>query len=104
MIHDAKIINVVDGDTFDAIVDLDFALTLKIRIRLFGVDCPEMSKKNPAGIAAKEFSQMMLLDQKIVLNYIKHDSFGRCLCQLYLIGKNYADILLEAGHAAIYRA
>jgi hypothetical protein len=35
--YKAKIINVVDGDTFDAIVDLGFTVSVKQRFRLLGV-------------------------------------------------------------------
>ena len=34
---------VVDGDTVDAEIDLGFDIVFKSRIRLFGVDTPEVS-------------------------------------------------------------
>jgi endonuclease YncB( thermonuclease family) len=102
MMHNGKIVNVVDGDTFDCIVDLDFNLTIKIRIRLYGVNCPEMDRKNPAGLAAKEFAQKMLIEKSIILNYLKHDSFGRCLCSVWIDNKDFAGILLSEGLAVPY--
>lgn len=39
--YKAKITNVVDGDTYDAIVDLGFYINFAIRIRLEGINTPE---------------------------------------------------------------
>lgn len=102
MMHNGKIVKVIDGDTYDCIVDLDFELTIKIRIRLYGVNCPEMERKNPAGIAAKEFAQKILMDKYVILNYLKHDSFGRCLCSVWISDKDFAGLLLSEGLAVPY--
>ncbi len=40
--YNAKITNVVDGDTFDFEIDLGFGITYKNRLRLYGVDTPEV--------------------------------------------------------------
>jgi micrococcal nuclease len=37
----AKVLRVVDGDTYDLLVDLGFSISHKIRVRLRGVDTPE---------------------------------------------------------------
>jgi micrococcal nuclease len=102
MLHKGKIAKIVDGDTYDAIVDLDFELTIKIRIRLYGVNCPETDHKNKDGLIAKEFAQKMLIDKDVIVNYLKHDSFGRCLCSVWVEGKDFAGLLLAEGYAIPY--
>lgn len=39
---------VVDGDTFDAGIDLGFGITAHHRIRLLGVNTPELNSSDPA--------------------------------------------------------
>lgn len=102
MLHNATIINIIDGDTYDCIVDLDFNLTIKIRIRLFGVNCPEMDHKNQDGIDAKNFAIKKLLDKKVIIDFYHYDSFGRCLCDLWINNKNFAETLLEQRLAVEY--
>jgi micrococcal nuclease len=41
-IYQAKIVEVVDGDTFDLMIDLGFNTFVKERMRLYGIDAPEM--------------------------------------------------------------
>jgi len=36
-----EVLRVVDGDTVDVTVDLGFNVLKKLRIRMFGIDCPE---------------------------------------------------------------
>lgn len=102
MLHNAKIIKVIDGDTYDAIVDLDFELTIKIRIRLYGINCPETDFKNKDGLASKVFAKKTLLDKKVIINYLKRDSFGRCLCSIWIDEKDFSGILLTEGYAIPY--
>jgi micrococcal nuclease len=39
---------VVDGDTLDLDLDLGFSLVLRQRVRLYGLDAPEIRSKDPA--------------------------------------------------------
>ena len=47
-IYRAKLVRVVDGDTFDAMIDLGFDTWIKRRIRLKGVDTWESRTRNKA--------------------------------------------------------
>jgi micrococcal nuclease len=38
---------VVDGDTVDVLIDLGFGINLKERVRLIGLDTPEMRSSDP---------------------------------------------------------
>jgi len=52
----ARVTNVVDGDTFDAEVDLGFDVFKKTRFRLVGIDTPETWR--PKSLAEKAHGKM----------------------------------------------
>ena len=58
-----KIERVVDGDTFDAFIDLGFNTLVKKRIRIYGINCPECRTRNKKekekGLLAKKFLQQI---------------------------------------------
>lgn len=39
-------INIIDGDTIDATIDLGFSITLRERIRLYGINTPEVRTRD----------------------------------------------------------
>ena len=50
-------VKVVDGDTVDLDLDLGFSLTLRQRVRIYGIDAPELRSKDPAEKAKGQESQ-----------------------------------------------
>ena len=44
--YKAKIIKVVDGDTVDVEIRLGFKISLQERLRLFGIDTPEIRTRD----------------------------------------------------------
>ena len=54
----AKLIDVIDGDTVDLLIDLGFGVHVKERCRLYGIDAPEMPTE--AGKAAKAQLESLL--------------------------------------------
>ena len=42
----AKLIKIIDGDTIDVKIDLGFGISLKKRVRLFGINAPETRSKD----------------------------------------------------------
>jgi len=60
-VYDYKVIDVprvIDGDTFDLDIDLGFYASLRVRIRLYGIDTPEIFGRNasPLGTLAREYA------------------------------------------------
>ena len=51
------LVKVVDGDTLDLDLDLGFSLVLRQRVRLCGLDTPEIRSKDPAEKARGQESQ-----------------------------------------------
>lgn len=65
----AKCVRVVDGDTFDFLLDLGWRTYIDGRLRLRGADTPELSGKNasPMGPVAKARAVELLLDRNTLV-------------------------------------
>lgn len=96
----ATVSHVVDGDTL--------ALTDKRKVRLIGVNAPELAhypkKEEPLALSAKQFLESALsLNKKINLKYGRQqeDRYGRTLAHIFLAdGQNLNALLLERGLAS----
>jgi len=75
---------VVDGDTFDCMVDMGMSVHHKARIRIMGVDTPERGEDGYE--EAKLFANERLGFSRVKLSSYKKDSFGRWLCQVWIDG------------------
>ena len=95
----AKIISVYDGDTVTALVDLGFGISTKIKVRLKGIDTPELR----GSIAAREFLKGKVLDKDIVIQTFKDKKgkYGRYIGVLWVDDTNINELLVEQGHAEI---
>jgi endonuclease YncB( thermonuclease family) len=96
---------VVDGDTIDVVADLGFALYHAMRLRLKGIDAPEIfgrvtEEERASGYAAKAFVER-LLNQPIVIRTLPDaTTFGRYEATVTLAdGRDLCDVIVEAGHA-----
>ena len=100
------IVKVVDGDTFDvAAADGDYPTT---RIRLWGVDTPEVAGGNAGkmyfGPEASAFAKRTLRSRavRIELSPTKtRGIYGRLLAYVYLVpeGDSFNELLIERGFA-----
>ena len=110
--YKAKITNVVDGDTVDAEIDLGFGIKMNERIRLYGIDTPEIRTRDlnekARGIAAKDFLKKTLqsYNNNIVIktHFNKRGKFGRILGELYSqdMTSNINKLLVTEGHVKEY--
>lgn len=90
-IYNAEVKKVVDGDTFDIIIDLGFDTLRKGRVRLYGVNTPESRTSNieekKQGLAAKEFTEQWLAKAqnwvKIETIIDKNEKYGRVLAKVW---------------------
>lgn len=105
-----KVERVIDGDTVDIIIDLGFGLSLKQRVRVIGIDTPELRSKNEAEREAakksKDFAeQWFISDNCMTVTTYKDDKYGRILGDFKRTDKSeaFSEALLSAGHAEIYR-
>ncbi len=76
-------IEVIDGDTVIAEIDLGFNVRHNCRMRLWGINAPE--KNTPEGKAAKYRLGEIVGNSSLAVRTIKdkEDKYGRMLCILY---------------------
>ncbi|MBA4137559.1 MAG: hypothetical protein C0518_09610 [Opitutus sp.] len=99
----AVISRVVDGDTLAITVALPRGYHYEMKLRLRGLDCPEMD--TDAGKAAKRFTASLVASATAVTIYTtKPDKYDRYLADVFLTSADGEDVflnneLLKAGHA-----
>jgi micrococcal nuclease len=99
---------VVDGDTLDLDLDLGFSLVLRQRVRLLGLDAPEIRSKDPAekakGLESQAFvSQWFTKPGEVLVRTTKEEKYGRMLADCYRAGEpSLCTELLERGLARPY--
>ncbi len=110
-LYRAQVTRIVDGDTIDVDIDLGFYIWIRRqRIRLLGIDAPEVKGETKvAGNAAAEYLTSLIEEKTVILRTVKgkddsdrHDSFGRWLGTIYLGGVDINNEMLRAGHAVPY--
>ncbi len=109
--YKAKLVRVIDGDTIDCVIDLGFDVRLKERIRLKGIDTPEVRTRDleekAKGLAAKErvieafrYSSDFVVSTELD----KKGKYGRILGTIMLPDRKVSlnQMLLDEGHAKVY--
>jgi micrococcal nuclease len=105
-----EIIKIVDGDTVDLGIDLGFDLTVKIRVRMSGINAWESRTRNleekKKGLAAKvrltEMCEESLGKGTLKISTKEKGKYGRYLGVLYAGGKSINDAMVNEGHAHYY--
>jgi len=113
--YDAKVIDVIDGDT----IIIQFQGKTET-LRILGVDTPEISKENSPyeyktnnlecvrewGYKAKVFTDIMLKGKDVQIEFDEkaglRDNFDRLLAYVYIDGKDFGKMLVEKGYARVY--
>lgn len=111
VVHDLKIIRVIDGDTveFEAPFLID-PLPKKLSIRVWGVDTPEKSfrakceKEAALGAEATKFTKDLLANAKTTqISIYEWDKYGgRVLGDVIIDGNSLTKMLLDKGYAREY--
>ncbi len=105
-VYRAKVIRVVDGDTLDLEVDLGMETFRKTRVRLIGINTPEMNTQE--GKNAKAYVETWCLSNPEVLIHTTKDrkeKYGRYLATVVspgLVGQSLNQLLLDVGLATHY--
>ncbi|MBN1687495.1 MAG: thermonuclease family protein [Candidatus Omnitrophica bacterium] len=107
--YPAVVTSVVDGDTFHALIDLGFGITLAQRVRLRRIDAPELITAE--GKDAKEYLENLLrpVNGAIVLQSHELDQHGRPIADVWTAAdeeqgkdmkwKSLDEELVREGHA-----
>lgn len=101
--YKARIIEVYDGDTVTADIDLGFHTWIHgEKLRLFRINAPEVrGPERPQGLISRDWLRNKLLDREVLIKTIKDKKgkYGRYLVEIYLDGLNINDQLVANGLA-----
>ena len=100
----AKIIKVYDGDTVTAEVDLGFKIKITEKLRLAGINAPEVRGiDKEKGKLSRDFLRELILDKDVTIktNKDKKGKYGRYIAEIFLddIEISINDHLVLSGHA-----
>jgi endonuclease YncB( thermonuclease family) len=90
------VVAVYDGDTF--------TLNTGDKIRLLGVNTPELKPREDYGIEARDAATSLLLNKRVTLSYgdVKKDGYGRLLASVKQGEVDTAVYLLEKGLGHVF--
>lgn len=94
-----RLVRVVDGDTFVADIFTWHSTTVRERVRVLGVDTPELGKGRGSrvegkALEAKAFTERWLKRDEFIVTSCFRDSFGRVLGDVTRAGESLRDELL----------
>lgn len=103
--YKAHIKAVYDGDTVTAVVDLGFLHYQEMKLRLYGIDTPELrGEEREEGLKVRDIVREMILDKEVEIHSYKdkQGKYGRYLATIMLDGININQWLVDQGHAKPY--
>ena len=105
--HRADVLYALDGDTFDARVNLPSEGEVTVRVRLRGIDAPEMKgacpKEQKLAEASTRALRVMLREGEVTLFNVGPDKYGRIVADVATARTpNVSSALIAAGHGRRY--
>jgi len=101
-----KLKRIVDGDTVDGFIDLGFNVSIKVRVRLSGIDTPESRTRNlrekKYGFEAKDRLSELLDSDDIIIKSHGLGKYGRVLGTFYVDDVDINRAMIEEGYAIEY--
>lgn len=92
--YDGKVTAVLDGDTFEVMIDLGFGVRQEFHVRLDGIDTPE--KNTEAGKKAKQLVSDLILNKEVILRDKGAEKYGRARASIELPnGEDLTQYLIE---------
>lgn len=104
----AEVVRVLDGDTLEARVAVWPGQEIVTKVRLAGIDAPEMDGKCPAekraAQSARDALARLVGDGAVVLSDVRPDKyFGRVVARVADAGRrDVGQLMREAGHVRAY--
>lgn len=102
--YNAKVLDVY-GDTITVDVDFGFSIRMEMRIRLWGINTPELrGSDREKGLVSRDYLREMILGKNIILETIKDSrgKYGRILGIIHFNGLNVNEHLINEGFADRY--
>lgn len=102
----ARVLDVYDGDTLTVVVDLGFDVSVTRKIRLLGINTPEIrtrdKREKRLGLEARDFLREQVLGRDVVVQTSKPDKYGRSLCMMFRDVICINDLMVEMNYARRY--
>jgi endonuclease YncB( thermonuclease family) len=102
-VYKGKLLRIIDADTIEAAIFLGFNISIKKKIRLIGVNAPEIRTKDlktkEKGLAAKAFLESLLTSKDLIIKSKGFDKYGRCLAEVIVDEVNLGEKLISEGYA-----
>lgn len=93
--YHGEVLTVIDGDTFEMMIDLGFGVTQKFHVRLDGIDTPEVSTTK--GIQVKEFVRNLIEGKSVFVTDEGAEKYGRARAKIELPdGTDLTEFLIES--------
>lgn len=102
--YKATLLKVVDGDTVWLRIDLGFELFKECSCRLYGINTPELRKKDEkeAAIKAMDYLKSLFNGDQVYVYSNKLDKYGRPLVTIYVGDININARMVEEKLAVPY--
>lgn len=103
--YKAIILEVTDGDTVKAHIDLGLRSYRTEPLRLFGINAPEKRGATKSkGEEAKAFLASLIEGKEVLIHTRKdkQEKYGRWLVDIYLGGLHINQHMIDNGHAVPY--
>jgi len=104
-LYPAKVLDIYDGDTITVECDLGFKIKIELKIRLYGIDTPELrGKTKTKGIKARDYLKLLIENEDIIIEtfFDRTGKYGRHLAKVWLGTVCVNDLLVEKG-LAVYK-
>jgi len=96
---------VYDGDTVTAVVDLGFLHYQEMKLRLMGIDTPELrGEEREQGLIVRDILREKILEKEVEIHTFKdkQGKYGRYLATIIIDGLDINQWLVDEGHARVY--
>jgi micrococcal nuclease len=103
--YKAKVLSIYDADTITCEVDLGFKIKVVKKIRLAGINAPELKgNQREQGLLARDYLRSLIDGKTILLKTSKDKGgkYGRLLGTIIFEDRNINDLLVEEGYAVKY--
>jgi endonuclease YncB( thermonuclease family) len=104
----AAVLDVIDGDTILVRARIWLGQDVETRVRLFGVDAPELKapceEERALARAARDFVHTRVESKRVILRDVRYDKYGRRVLARVLTpeGEDLAESLIRRGLARPY--
>ena len=103
--YNATVLQVYDGDTITIEVDLGFKISQTIKVRLAGIDTPEVKgSERERGLMVRDWLRDKILGKEVCIKTYKDKTgkYGRYIAEVFYGGDCINALLLSIGYAKPY--